>query len=165
MISLLKYTDIYEGIVIKYIIEFFGFRLSLNNKPGVLPQNQAMENLELWTDKEHELYVILEACSPVGFLHISYKGGNVAWIEDVFVEEKHRGKGTGSRAITEAEQIIKKKGNYTAVCMDVVPQNISALSLYHKIGYDTISAITVRKELGENNRTDTTNVLGYNFKI
>ena len=54
---------------------------------------------------------------------------------------------------------------YTAVCMDVVSRNTEALNLYQKLGYDTLSLITVRKELGENHRTDTADVFGYKFRI
>ncbi len=164
-IKLIKYDDRYENIIIDYIISFFRFHLSLNGKTGMPEKNQAEENLALWMGKEHELYIIQKACLPIGFLHIRYKGGNVAWIEDVFVEEAYRGKGIGSQAISEAEQIVKEKDGYTAVCMDVVPRNVEALNLYQKLGYDTLSLITVRKELWENHRTDTADVLGYKFRV
>ena len=49
--------------------------------------------------------------------------------------------------------------------MDVVPRNTEALNLYQKLEYDTLSLITVRKELGENHRTDTADVFGYKFRI
>ncbi|MBD5145760.1 MAG: GNAT family N-acetyltransferase [Ruminococcus sp.] len=86
-------------------------------------------------------------------------------MEDVFVDEAYRGKGIGSQAINAAEEIIKHKDGYNAVCIDVVPQNTNALSVYHKLGYDTLSMITVRKEFGSNYREDIADVLGYKFKI
>lgn len=79
--------------------------------------------------------------------------------------EMCRGKGTGSRAIAEAEQIIKEKNGYAAVCMDVVPKNVAALNLYQKLGYDTLSLITLRKEFGENHRKEKTDFLGYKFNV
>lgn len=165
MIQLVKYNNNYESVVIGYIIEFFSFHLLLNEKDGVPEHKQAKENLALWTSNEHELYIISENNLPIGFLHIWYKGGNVAWIEDVFVEQAYRGKGAGSIAISQAERIIKEKDGYTSVCIDVVPRNLAAIELYQKLGYDTLSMITVRKELGENYRTDTTDFLGYKFRI
>ncbi|MBQ8228584.1 MAG: GNAT family N-acetyltransferase [Clostridia bacterium] len=165
MIQLVKYNNSYEAVIIDYIIEFFSFHLLLNEKGGMPENKQAKENLALWTSEEHELYIISENNLPIGFLHIWYKGGNVAWIEDVFVAEKYRGKGAGGIAISQAEQIIKEKGGYTAVCIDVVPRNLAAIGLYQKLGYDILSLITVRKELGENSRTETADFLGYKFRI
>ncbi|MDE6593528.1 MAG: GNAT family N-acetyltransferase [Oscillospiraceae bacterium] len=86
-------------------------------------------------------------------------------MEDVFVDEAYRGKGTGSGAINAAEEIIRQKGGYSAVCIDVVPKNTNALSVYHRLGYDTLGMVTLRKEFGDNYREDTADVLGYKFKI
>ena len=165
MINLIPYNKYYESITVDYIISFFGFHSAINgqvNSPGL---TQAKENIKMWTSEKHELYIIESNNAPVGFIHIWYKGGNVAWIEDIFVDEKYRGQGIGSQAINSAEEIIKQKSGYTAVCMDVVPQNKNALSTYHKLGYDTLSLITVRKEFRENHREETADILGHTFKI
>ena len=165
MIKLLPYTDDYENILTGYIISFFGFHSMLGGRAESPEYTQAKENIIMWTASGHELYMIEDSGITVGFIHIWYKGGNVAWIEDVFVDEAYRGKGTGSRAINAAEEIIRKKSGYSAVCIDVVPKNTNALSVYHRLGYDTLGMITVRKELGDNYREDTADVLGYKFKI
>lgn len=165
MIKLLPYTDEYENILISYITSFFKFHSLLGGRTESPEYTQAKENIVMWTAKDHELYMIGYTGKPVGFIHIWYKGGNVAWIEDVFVDEAYRGKGIGSRAINAAEEIIKHKGGCNAVCIDVVPRNTNALGLYHKLGYDTLSMITVRKELDGNSRENTADVLGYKFKI
>lgn len=165
MIKLLPYTDKYENIAVNYIISFFGFHSSLNGKTESPEYIQAKENIVIWTSKAHELYIIENIDNPVGFIHIWYKDGNVAWIEDVFIDEAYRGKGIGSQAINAAEEIIKHKDGYNAVCIDVVPKNTNALSLYHKLGYDTLSMITLRKEFINNYREDIADVLGYKYKI
>lgn len=165
MINLVPYNENYKNAVINYIISFFGFHSAINGQTNTPELTQTKENIEIWTSEKHELYIIESANAPVGFIHIWYKGGNVAWIEDVFVDEAYRGQGIGSQAINSAEEIIKQKSGYTAVCMDVVPRNKAALATYHKLGYDTLSLITVRKELGENQRNDTTDILGHTFKI
>lgn len=165
MIKLLPYTDKYENIAVNYIISFFDFHSSLSGKTESPEYIQAKENIVMWTSKSHELYIIEDIDNIVGFIHIWYKGGNVAWIEDIFVDEAYRGKGIGSQAINVAEEIIKKKDGYSAVCIDVVPKNTNALNLYYKLGYDTLNMITVRKEFNDNYREEIANVLGHKFKI
>lgn len=165
MIKLLPYTDKYENIAVNYIISFFGFHSSLSGKTESPEYIQAKENIVMWTSKSHELYIIEDTDNIVGLIHIWYKGGNVAWIEDVFVDEAYRGKGVGSQAINAAEEIIKHKNGYSAVCIDVVPKNSNALNVYRKLGYDTLSMITLRKEFNCNYREDIADVLGYKFKI
>lgn len=165
MINLVPYNENYESRAINYIVTFFGFHSSINGQTSSPELTQAKENIEMWTSEKHELYIIESDNTPVGFIHIWYKGGNVAWIEDVFVDEAYRGKGIASQAINSAEEIIKQKPGYTAVCMDVVPRNKDALATYHKLGYDTLSLITVRKELGENHREEMADILGHKFKI
>lgn len=165
MIKLIPYTNQYENITADHIISFFGYHSSLDGRADRPVYAQARENIAMWTADAHELYIIKDSGAPIGFIHIWYKGGNVAWIEDIFVEEAHRGKGTGSSAIKQAEEIIRHKDGYNAVCIDVVPRNLSALKLYYNLGYDTLSMITLRKELGDNSRKDTADVLGYKFRI
>lgn len=165
MIDLVPFNENCESIIINYIISFFGLHSALNGEAEVPEIKQAKENIEMWTSEKHELYIINRDSTPVGFIHIWYKGGNVAWIEDVFVDEAYRGRGIGGQAISSAENIIKRKSGYTAVCMDIVPKNTNALAAYHKLGYDTLSLITVRKELGENRREDMADILGYTFRI
>ncbi len=165
MMNLVPYNECYERIITNYIISFFGFHSAINGQANCPELMQAKENIKIWTSEKHELYIMENDNVPLGFIHIWYKGGNVAWIEDVFVDKAYRGQGIGSQAIKSAEEIIKQKSGYTAVCMDVVPRNKSALATYHKLGYDTLSLITVRKELGENHREETADILGHTFKI
>ena len=165
MIQLTPYNENLESLMTGYIISFFGFHSALNEQVSHPELTQAKENIKMWTSENHELYVIENNKVSVGFIHIWYKGENVAWIEDVFVDQSYRGQGIGSQAINSAEDIIKQKSGYTAVCMDVVPKNANALAAYHKLGYDTLSLITVRKEFGENHRKETTDILGHTFKI
>ena len=99
MIDLVPYNENYESLIVDYIVSFFGFHLAINGRANSPELTQAKENIEMWTSEKHELYIIENNKKPVGFIHIWYKGGNVAWIEDVFVDEAYRGKGIGSQAI------------------------------------------------------------------
>lgn len=164
-ITLEKYSKEYEKIVADYVGDFFGYHSKLSGFEKIPAIEQSLENIIQWTSEKHALYVILLEKRPVGFIHIWYKGDNVAWIEDLYVEEKHRRQGIGSFAIREAEKILSCNPKYTALCIDVVPQNKNAIDLYYELGYDSLSIITIRKELKENNRNDTVDFLGKKFKI
>jgi predicted GNAT family acetyltransferase len=168
MIELQKYTpDIKEETVTR-IACFFDFHAHLTNKE--LQQNnvnyaEAEKTLDDWISSSNELYVIKSELKIVGFIHIGYRGGNVAWIEDIFVDEPYRNKGIATESIEMAEEIIKSNPNYDAICIDVVPRNEVALQLYYKLGYDSLSMITIRKELYENKRDKIENILGLEYKI
>lgn len=46
----------------------------------------------------------------------------------------------------------------------VVPRNQAALRLYHKLGYDCLSLLTVRKELYENKRDRKETIFGMEYR-
>ncbi len=55
--------------------------------------------------------------------------------------------------------------NAPAINMDVIPQNQSAMRLYHSLGYDTLQMITMRKPLNGDKRQNSTQLLGLDFKM
>ena len=167
MIKLILYTSEYKDDTVKRIADFYNYHSSLLNEKVELSESsyaEAEETLGNWLGSSHELYLIKYKQFIVGFLHIGDRGGNVAWIEDVYVDKNYRNKGIATRSIRVAEEIIKSHAGYTSICFDVVPRNIEALRLYHKLGYDNLSIITVRKELYENNRDKVEKLMGLDFK-
>lgn len=109
-------------------------------------ETQAQEVLTDWIKEDHELYDILGDGKPVGFVHLNWRGATVCWIEDIFVEEGLRRQGIASKAIALVEEVLQKR-DVEGICMDVVPDNIPALRLYHRLGYDRLSIVTVRKDM------------------
>lgn len=167
-VKLINYTEKYESQTIERIALFFHFHSSLVDESQAFGENNykiAMETLKEWINEPNELYMILTEIGVVGFLHLSYKGSNVAWIEDIYVDSEHRNKGVATQAIRIAEDIIKSHPEYTAVCFDVVPRNESALKLYHKLGYDNLSIVTVRKELYDNKRDKKISIADLEFNF
>lgn len=163
MIQLKRFSKDFKEETVRRIATFFGFHSALvsgNENPNY---KMAEETLNEWLKPEHELYLIMYEECTVGFLHIAYKGSNVAWIEDVFVDEFFRNRGIATESIRIAEEIIKSNPAYTAICFDVVPRNAAALKLYYKLGYNNLSMITVRKELYENKRDKKEKLLGFEF--
>ena len=161
------YNDEYKEDMVMCIVNFFGFHvgLSLGNTSDNMDTNEAEQNLKVWTTKDNQLYMIMYENDFVGFLRIGYRGGNVAWIEDVFVKEEFRNRGIATESIQQAEEIIKATPPYNAICFDVVPRNRDAIKLYHKLGYQTLSLITVRKDLVPKESSDTQTINGLEFKI
>ena len=88
-----------------------------------------------------------------------------SWRMDVFVDEAMRGQGIASQAILLAEQQAQKIPGIEAMTLQVVTRNEAALRLYHKLGYDTMSMVTLRKEFGENHRDRQAEFLGMTFQI
>lgn len=166
-IKLQLYSDKYRKEMVSCIADFFGFHIRLNTNSTIdkIEEETAEQNLKEWILADNELYMIFYDKKMAGFLRIGFRGENVAWIEDVFVKEEYRNKGIATESILQAEEIIKEKQQYTAICFDVVPRNLQALKLYHKLGYDRLSMITVRKELEHKDSVGTQNILGMDFKI
>lgn len=167
MIELIPYNSELKKDLIIWIADFYQFHASLLNKKIELSETdykQSEETLKNWLQPSNELYLIKLNQSIVGFLHIGYRGENVAWIEDIYVDRDYRNKGIATNAIFLAEEIIKSHEGFTSICFDVVPRNIAALKLYYKLGYDTLSMITIRKELYDNNRDKTEKIMGLDFR-
>ena len=148
------------------VADFFSFHVELLESDNTMTESRiraAEEILENWTSLDHALYIIAFEERRVGFVHIGYRGENVAWIEDIYVDSAFRGRGIASQAIKLAEELIAQNKTYTAVCMDVSPRNSDALKLYHRLGYTNLNLITVRKEFGDNKRDKKVNFLGSEF--
>ena len=166
-VNLQIYNDDYKEDMVLCIANFFGFHIGLSSESVIdnIDTSIAEQDLNEWTTKDNQLYMIMYANNVVGFLRIGYRGGNVAWIEDVFVKEEFRNRGIATESIRQAEEIIKATPPYNAICFDVVPRNVDALKLYHKLGYQTLSLITVRKNLVSKESSGTQKINGLEFKI
>ena len=169
MITLTPYQPKYRQSTLKRIEVFWGFHRDLVQKTEEQqPDEQErlmMQDLENWTSKDHWLFVILQDEQDVGFVHLQRIGSIVVQLEDVFVDEAMRGQGIASQAILLAEQQAQKIPGIEAMTLQVVTRNEAALRLYHKLGYDTMSMVTLRKEFGENHRDRQAEFLGMTFQI
>ena len=139
-IILKPYDGTSERTMLRSIIAFFRVHHSQ------IDDTTARENLANWTKEDNELYDILGDGVSVGFIRLNWRGPEVCWIEDIFVEENLRGQGIATKAIGLVEEVLQKRG-VEGICMDVVPDNIPALRLYHRLGYDRLSIVTVRKDM------------------
>ena len=157
-IALKAYDGEHEGIILRYIASFF------HTHHSQVDDAQARGILADWTGEDHDFFYIMGDGKPVGFLHLSMRGPDVCWIEDIFVDESLRKRGIASKAIGLAEEILQKR-DIEGICMDVVPDNIPALKLYHRLGYDRLSIVTVRKDFQPFETERTERICGMEFRV
>ncbi len=168
MTDLIVYEESKRKLMIQMIASFFAdhFSISENEYVEVTPERLSLaeENLQDWLDEEEtRVFFIVEDGKEAGILILKTHGGSVVWIEDLYVKREMRNHGIASRAIAIAEKYAKEVMKAPAICMDVIPQNESAIKLYHSLGYDTVSMITLRKSISETKRNNPIQILGYDF--
>lgn len=168
MIEIVQYSERYRRATLRRIAAFWGFHSGLVGIDEELSEEEGSsvaEDLQNWTGEDHQLFVILRDGADVGFVHLRRIGPIVIQLEDLFVDQAVRGQGVATRAIALAEQEAQKVEGIEAMTIEVVTRNEAALHLYHKLGYDTMSMVSLRKEFGENRRDRQAEFLGLRFRI
>jgi GNAT superfamily N-acetyltransferase len=137
-IELIKYSDEQE-IAIDLIINFWK-----EHNNVIVSYEDANENLREWTKEGHILYFISADNKYVGFVHLGSRGCEIDWLEDIFVLPKYQRQGIGTRTIQIIEEMVKEYSE--SLYIEVASRNTNAIRLYHKIGYDCLNTITIRKD-------------------
>ncbi len=93
-------------------------------------------------------YVLMEEDSPAGFSYVSeyYEtevGGMCAMIIDLYVDEKYRGRGFGTRLF---EFVFKEYSHAKRFRLEVERNNTSAIALYRKLGFEELGYMQMIKE-------------------
>ncbi len=97
---------------------------------------------------DHLLYSIIDTDSDakVGSLWVHCKvEDKEAFIYEFAVDEDHQGKGYGTRAIQELEQILQDQG-MNGLSLHVFGHNNKAIRLYERLGFETTN-INMKKSL------------------
>jgi ribosomal protein S18 acetylase RimI-like enzyme len=91
---------------------------------------------------------------PIGYIILAYNfcfefGGRNAFIDELYLEKEHRGKGIGRKVV---EYVIEeaKKMNIAALHLEVEHQNITAAELYRKFGFTDHHRILMTRMLTDN---------------
>lgn len=137
-IELIRYRDEQE-IAIDLIIKFWKEHNQVN-----VSYEDANENLIEWTKEGHILYFISVDNEYVGFVHLGSRGCEIDWLEDIFILPKYQNQGIGTKAIQIVEEMVKQYSD--SLYIEVASRNINAIRLYHKIGYDCLNTLTIRKD-------------------
>lgn len=105
---------------------------------------EAQEDLYNWTKPGHVIYFIRNDETNVGFAHLGSRGGKIDWLEELFILPEYQGKGFGSKAIRQLEEIVKKYS--VSLYIEAAARNEAAIRLYRKLGYNCLNTITLRKD-------------------
>ncbi|OIP98400.1 hypothetical protein AUK40_01665 [Candidatus Wirthbacteria bacterium CG2_30_54_11] len=95
--------------------------------------------LQLQADGSAEYLVLLVDQRIVGFIVLKWNGNvthpEYPYMEDLFIQEEHRGAGHGTRLISECERLAKERGA-SMIGLAVNPhENQRAMLLYASLGY------------------------------
>lgn len=101
-------------------------------------------DLAAWTGEGHALYFILADGRIAGLLHLGSRGGEIDWLEDLFVLPDFQKRGIGSETVRLAEEIVKEYSQ--SMYIEAAARNEGAIRLYKKLGYSCLNTITVRKD-------------------
>lgn len=139
MITLTRYTYPAEAQALALIR---GFWLAHNQEEQT--EEEARADLTAWTAEGHRFYFIEEDAAPVGFLHLGSRGGACDWLEDLFVLPQHQNRGIGTEAIRQAEEIVRQYS--VSLYIEAAARNRRAIALYHRLGYQCLNTVTIRKD-------------------
>ena len=158
-IELIKYSN-EQGIAIDLIINFWK-----EHNNVIVSYEDANENLREWTKEGHILYFISVDNKYVGFVHLGSRGCEIDWLEDIFVLPKYQNQGIGTKAIQIVEEMVKEYSE--SLYIEVASRNINAIRLYHKIGYDCLNTLTIRKDfnLEKQEVISKEKIFDMNFKV
>ncbi|MDD6466611.1 MAG: GNAT family N-acetyltransferase [Erysipelotrichaceae bacterium] len=111
---------------------------------AILNSEEAMADLNQWTKEGHRFYLINNHDRSIGFVHLGSRGCETDWLEDIFILPEYQGKGIGTYTIQLIEDIVKEYSD--SLYIEAAARNDKAIRLYHKMGYDCLNTITVRKD-------------------
>ena len=87
-------------------------------------------------------FLIMYEGKIAGFTFVNEKYGYTNNIEYLYIKEEFRKKGLASFALKQIIDIVLKGGN-PRVQIEIAPNNLSALKLYHKLGFTSIDTLTL----------------------
>ena len=168
MTELVLYEESKRKIMIHMIASFYADHFSISEyvQVGVTEERLSLaeENLQDWLKEEDtRVFIIMEDGLEAGILILKTHGGSVVWIENLYVIKEMRNHGIASRSIALAEKYAADVMKAPAISMNVIPQNEVAIKLYHSLGYDAISMVTLRKSISETKRDNPIQFLVYDF--
>ena len=119
---------------------------SLRSAPVTLEHSQLQDLLA--KDGFHLLVAENEEGTIIGMLTLtscSTLAGEKLWIEDVIVDESHRGHGTGRALLREAISYASDTLKATSITLTSNPSRVQARSLYRSEGFEEYNTGVFRK--------------------
>lgn len=66
-----------------------------------------------------------------------WRNAMVLWIQSVFVDKSHRGKGVYKALYAHIQKVVNESDDYAGIRLYVDKTNVSALQVYEKLGMDS----------------------------
>lgn len=109
-----------------------------------MSNEELQQDLDDWTSQGHLLYLIMKDDAWIGFVHLGSRGGAIDWLEDLYIQKEYRNRGIGSYVIHRVEEFIQTWSD--SMYIEVAARNLDAMRLYHRLGYDVLNTVTIRKD-------------------
>ena len=101
-----------------------------------------LEDIRRMLDSKGIGRLILADGAISGFIYVNEKYGYLNNIEYLYIDKAFRGKGLATFAIEEIKKMVLAKDN-ERVQIEVSPNNVRALKLYHRLGFTSIDTMTL----------------------
>jgi len=95
-----------------------------------------VEQLKKLAEVRVELTVVVEGNDIIGFANLyNYEPGSSAFVGNVVVDKKYRGKGIGKDIVKYMQRIALEKLKLPELCISVFSENTPAMLLYSGLGF------------------------------
>lgn len=143
-----KMTENDRGLYIRMAEEFYSSDAVLHPVPRTYFERTADEALR--SDAYAEIYLLEYEGEPAGYgltarTFSQEAGGQILWIEELYIREAFRSKGLGREFFSYIEE--KNKGRITRIRLEVEEENTRAVSLYERLGYEKLDYKQMVKDL------------------
>jgi len=144
-----KLADVADtDLLAEFMREFYEFdHLAFDEKAAHFSLRQILSNESLGM-----VWLIQVDGSPIGYVVLTLGfslefHGRDAFIDEIYIRTKHRGKGIGRRALEFVEAACRSLG-VRAMHLEVERNNTKAHAVYHKIGFEDQDSYLMTKCVG-----------------
>lgn len=142
-----KMTENDKELYITMAEEFYNSDAVLHPIPR--DQFEKTANEALRSDEYAEIYLLEYEGETAGYgltarTFSQEAGGQVLWIEELYIRKEFRSKGLGREFFSSLED--KNRGEIVRLRLEVEADNTRAISLYERLGYEVLDYVQMVKD-------------------
>lgn len=142
-----KMTENDRKLYVEMAEEFYSSDAVLHPVPRSYFEKTADEALR--SDTYAEIYLLEHEGKPAGYgltarTFSQEAGGQVLWIEELYIRSEFRSKGLGREFFSWLEE--KNRGRVARLRLEVEEENCRAISLYERLGYKVLDYVQMIKD-------------------
>ena len=142
-----KMTENEKELYITMAEEFYNSDAVLHPIPRDYFEKTANEALR--SDEYAEIYLLEYEGETAGYgltarTFSQEAGGQVLWIEELYIRKEFRSKGLGREFFSSLED--KNRGEIVRLRLEVEADNTRAISLYERLGYEVLDYVQMVKD-------------------